>query len=165
MTRGVETNRDGHHDGWVLVGVGKFHLVKMHWLSGFFWIIYTKWWVVKRCTKWAVFAKIYSIPGEKLEIFGNTWKIPSFSILIVVVFRVVVFLFVLFVDIPIPHQNWIDQTWWSVTKLESKRLSTQWDVPVEPVEELRWNRQGRHISCSPPLWLNQSDNELWLAVE
>ena len=37
--------------------------------------------------------------GEKLDIFGNTLKIPSFSILIVVVFLV---------DLPKTHQNWIE---------------------------------------------------------
>ena len=38
-------------------------------------------------------------------------------------------------------------------------------VPVEPVERFRRNRQGHHIVCSPPLWLDQSNKELWLAVE
>ena len=38
-------------------------------------------------------------------------------------------------------------------------------VPVEPVERFRRNRQGHHIICSPPLWLDQSNKELWLAVE
>ena len=34
-----------------------------------------------------------------------------------------------------------------------------------PVERFRRNRQGHHIVCSPPLWLDQSNKELWLAVE
>ena len=38
-------------------------------------------------------------------------------------------------------------------------------VPVEPVDRLRRNRQGHHIICSPPLWIDQSNSELWLAVE
>ena len=38
-------------------------------------------------------------------------------------------------------------------------------VPVEPVERFRQNRQGDHIIGSPPLWLDQSNKELWLAVE
>ena len=38
-------------------------------------------------------------------------------------------------------------------------------VPVEPVERFRQNRQGHHTVCSPHLWLDQSNKELWLAVE
>ena len=43
----------------------------------------------KRCTKWAIFPTIYSIPEEKLEIFEK--YLLSFSILIIVVSIVVVF--------------------------------------------------------------------------
>ena len=46
------------------------------------------WEMEKNSTKWAIFRKNYKIPGEKLEIFGIPVKIPSFSILIVVVFIV-----------------------------------------------------------------------------
>ena len=45
--------------------------------------------MVKICTKWAIFPKIYSIPVREIGNFRkNTWRIFSFSILIVFVFIV-----------------------------------------------------------------------------
>ena len=58
---GFDTNWDGHHDGGVVGWGGQFPLSE-NALSG--WeLLNNLHEVVKRCTKWALFPKIYSFPG------------------------------------------------------------------------------------------------------
>ena len=58
--RGVDTNWDGHNNGGLVSRGGQFPLSK-NALSG--WVLLNKLHLlVKRCTKWAIFSQIYSIP-------------------------------------------------------------------------------------------------------